>query len=138
MDDAVARYRAASDAKDIAALIETLTPDVELVSPISGHMVFRGREDVRILLSAVYSSIGALDWHEELGDGRVRVVLGEGTVGPFRLTDAMICELDADGRIRRISPHLRPWLALSTLALKLGAKMALHPGVLVRALRRSR
>jgi hypothetical protein len=137
MDDAVARYRAASDANDIAALVVTLTPDVELVSPISGRMVFRGREDVRVLLSAVYASIGELRWHEELGDGNMRVVLGEGTVGPFRLTDAMICELAVDGRIRRISPHLRPWLALSTLALKLGLRMARHPGVLLRALRSS-
>jgi hypothetical protein len=138
VDDAVARYRAASDANDIAALVETLTPDVELVSPISGRMVFRGRDDVRVLLSAVYASIGGLRWHDELGDGSRRVVLGEGTVGPFRFTDAMLCELDADGRIRCISPHLRPWLALSTLALKLGAKMALHPGILVRARRRGR
>ena len=135
MDDAVARYRAASDTNDIAALVETLTPDVELVSPISGRMVFRGREDVRVLLSAVYASIGALRWYDELGDERMRVVLGEGTVGPFALTDAMICELAADGRIRRISPHLRPWLALSTLALKLGVRMARHPRVILRALR---
>jgi hypothetical protein len=47
----------------------------------------------------------------------------------------MVCELAPDGRIRRISPHLRPWLALSTLALKLGVRMARHPGVLLRALR---
>ena len=57
----------------------------------------------------------------ELGDASTRVALGEGTVGPFRLTDAMVCGLAPDGRIRRISPHLRPWLALSTLALKLSA-----------------
>jgi len=43
VDDAVARYRAASEANDIGALLETLAPDVELVSPLSGRLVFRGR-----------------------------------------------------------------------------------------------
>ncbi len=136
MDDAIARYRAASDANDIDRLIETLSPDIELVSPISGRMVFRGHHDVRILLTAVYASINSLHWHHEVGDERVRVVLGQGRIGPFPLGDAMVCELGGDGRIRRISPHLRPWLGLSVLALTLGPRVARHPGVIVRALRR--
>ena len=41
MDDAVARYRTASEANDINGLIATLTPDVQLVSPLSGRLVFR-------------------------------------------------------------------------------------------------
>lgn len=135
MDDAVARYRAASEANDIDALVETLAPDVELISPISARMVFRGRDDVRILLSAVYASLDGLNWHREIGDGAARVVLGDARVGPFRVGDAMVYELAEDGRIRRISPHLRPWLALTMLTLKLGARMSLHPGVLLRALR---
>lgn len=56
MDDAVARYRAASEANDLDALMETIAPDAELVSPLSGRMVFRGRDDLRVLLGAVYST----------------------------------------------------------------------------------
>jgi hypothetical protein len=136
VDDAVARYRAASDASDIEGLVAALTPDVELVSPLSGRMVFRGRDDLRVLLGAVYASISGLRWHEEVGNERLRVVLGDARVGPFKLGDAMVCQLAEDGRIRRISPHLRPWLALTLLALKLGPRMARHPGVLWRALQR--
>jgi hypothetical protein len=62
-------------------------------------------------------------------------VIGEGRVGPFRLTDAMAFELGLDGRITRIRPHLRPWLATTTLALVLGPKLAPHAGVVARALR---
>ena len=47
----------------------------------------------------------------------------------------MVFELDADGRIRRISPHLRPWLALTLFALVLGPKVGRRPGVMWRALR---
>jgi hypothetical protein len=134
VDDAVVRYRAASEANDIDGLMETLAPDVELVSPISGRMVFRGTDDLRVLLTAVYGSMTGLRWREEVGNGTVRVVIGDGKVGPLKLGDAMVFELAHDGRIQRIRPHLRPWLALTLLALKLGPKVGRHPGVVLRAL----
>lgn len=62
------------------------------------------------------------------------MVLGEARIGPVRLTDAMVFHLDGDGRIRRISPHLRPWLALTLFAAVLGPKVAPHKGVVRRAL----
>jgi len=135
VDDAVARYRAASESNDIDALIATLSPDAELISPLSGRLVFRGHDDLRVLLTAVYGAMKSLRWREEVGGGSTRVVMGDGTIGPFKLADAMVCELDADGLIRRIRPYLRPWLALTFLALKLTPKMSRNPGVIMRAAR---
>jgi ketosteroid isomerase-like protein len=135
-EDAVARYLAASEANDIDALMATFTPDAELVSPISGRMVFRGTHDVRTLARAVYGSLHGLRWQSQIGDGATRAVVGAGSVGPrVRFTDAMVFELDGAGRIARVRPHIRPWLGLSTFALVLGAKMARHPGIILRALR---
>ena len=134
MEDAVSRYRTASEAADIDSLMETLAPDVELVSPISGRMVFSGQDDVRILLGAVYRTLNGLRWTRTVGEGEHRVVVGEARVGPLRMTDAMVFELGSDGRIRRISPHLRPWLALTVFAAILGPKVARHPGVVRRAI----
>jgi hypothetical protein len=57
MDDAIARYCAASTANDMTELAATLAPDVELASPVSGRMVFRGRDDVAFLLSRVYGML---------------------------------------------------------------------------------
>lgn len=53
------RYRIASEANDIDALMETLTDDVELISPLAARGVFRGREDMRRLLTAIYGSLRA-------------------------------------------------------------------------------
>ena len=127
------RYRAASEANDIDALMGTLADDVELASPISGRLVFRGRDDLRVLLDAVYGSLRGLRWTERVGDGASQVLVGEARVGPFQMTDAMVFDLAADGKIRRIRPHLRPWLALTVLALILGPKGGRHPGVVRRA-----
>lgn len=136
MDDAIARYRSASEAGDIEAIMATLAPDVELVSPLSGRMVFRGSADVGILVAGVYESLRELRWTDALGDGERRVIFGEAKLLGVRLTDAMVLDLAPDGRIRRIGPHLRPWLALSLFAVVLGSKLAMHPGAIRRALAR--
>ena len=133
--DAVARYRAASEANDIGTLIGALSDDIEVVSPISGRMVFRGREDVRIVFAAVYSSLSGLRWRGEMGDDRVRTLIGDARIGPLALGDVTIVHLDDDGRIRRLSPHVRPWLALSAFALALAPRVARHPSLILRALR---
>jgi hypothetical protein len=135
MDDAVQSYTEASERNDIEAMMDALAPDVELVSPISGRMVFRGEDDVRHLLTAVYGSLKGLRWTQTLGEGRDRVAVGEARLLGVRLTDAMVFELAPDGRIRRIGPHLRPWLALTLFAVVLGPQVGRRPGIVWRALR---
>ncbi len=134
MEDAVSRYLTATEAGDVDGFMETLAPEVEVVSPISGRMVFRGHDDVRVLLSAVYGSLTDLRWTEMVGDGERRVAVGEARILGVRMTDAMVFDLESDGRIRRISPHLRPWLALTLFAVVLGPKVARHPALIRRAL----
>lgn len=135
MDDALSRYLAASEAGDIEGIAGALADDVEVISPISGRMVFRGRADVEVLLGAVYGSLKGLRWTRVIGEGEHRVAVGQARLGPVRMTDAMVFELAPDGRIRSISPHLRPWLALTLFALVLGPKVTRRPGVVWRALR---
>lgn len=137
VDDGISRYLSASEAGDIDGAMSTLADDVEVVSPISGRMVFRGRDDVGVLLGAVYGSLRELRWSDVVGDGERRVALGRTRIGPVWMTDAMLFELAPDGRIRKISPHLRPWLALTLLALILGPKVGRRPGVVWRALNKS-
>ena len=134
MENAVARYCAASERGDIDDMIATLAPDAELISPLSGHMIFRGRDDLRVLLGAVYGSMTGLHWNEPVGEGGTRVAVSEAKVSGARLGDAMVFELDDDGLIRRIRPHLRPWFGTTAFALTVGPKIARRPDVLRRAL----
>jgi hypothetical protein len=135
--DAVAQYRRASEENNVGDLIETLAPDAELISPLTGHMTFRGHDDLRVLLGAVYGSLTGLRWKEEIGNGSLRVVTGDCRVAGLRLADAMVLELRADGKIVRIRPHLRPWLSTTVFAVLLGARLLARPAVLRRALTRA-
>src|ERR1700761_877390 len=123
MDDAIATYREASEANEVDRLLGLLAPDAEVVSPISGRMVFRGRQDLRVLLGAVYSTTRGMRWTEEVGDGAVRVLIGDVKFGPRRMTNGMAFDRAPDGRISRIRPHLRPYLGVTLFALSLGLKV---------------
>jgi ketosteroid isomerase-like protein len=137
MTDAVDDYLSASAANDIDALMHTLSPDAELVSPLSSHLVFRGVHDLRITMSLIYGTLHDMQWQAHVGDGEVHVATGSARVGRVTRTEATVFELAADGRIRRIRPHLRPWLALTVDALVIGPRFVRHPGVVLRALHRS-
>jgi hypothetical protein len=131
--DAVARYCAASSVNDLEGMLATLAPDAELVSPLSAHLVIRGRGDLRVLLGAIYSSLHGLHWDPPAWNGSRAYVVGSSRVAGLQVDDAMIFEIGPDGSIIRLRPHLRPWLGTSVLALVLGIKLAPHFDVILRA-----
>lgn len=83
----------------------------------------------------MYGSLGELRWSKQVSEGTTSVLIGNGKVAGVRMGDAMVFELAPDGRIARISPHLRPWFALTLFALVLGPKVASRPSVVLRAVR---
>jgi len=132
--DAVATFLAATLVNDVDGMMSALSPDAELVSPVSGRLVFRGHDDLRALLAAVYGGLSGLQWREVIGDGSTRVAVSDARIAGVTITDAMVLELDDDGRIRRIRPHLKPWLAITLFAAALVPKLVRHPGAIRRAL----
>ena len=120
----------------MTALSATFAPDVQLPSPVIGSAVFRGRDDVTTLLTAVYSMLRDVRWEAPVGEGQQRLAVARARVGPMRIDDAMVFELDGEGRISRIRPHLRPLLATMLFFVMIGPRMARSPGVVLRAVRR--
>ena len=90
MEDAVARYCAASEAGDLDGLASTLSADVRMPSPLFGRMTFKGRSDVRALLTVVYAY---------LEKGAVTQAIS----GPIDLGRPKGCP--ADGRRRAPTAH---------------------------------
>jgi hypothetical protein len=134
--NSVQAFCVASEASDVDGMVATLAPGAELVSPLSARMVFRGRDDLQVLLAAIYGSLHELKWTEALGEGAMRVALSEGKIAGVQFSDAMVFELDSAGQIQRLRPHLRPLLAIAMFAVLLGPKLVQHLGVVRRALSR--
>ena len=134
VDDAVTRYCAASAAGDMEAMAATFAADVELPSPLIGSATFRG-SDVRAILAIVYSTIRGVSWSAPVGDGATRLAIARATILGMHIDDAMVFELDEQGQIRRIRPHLRPLAATVLFALVVGARVAAKPMMALRILR---
>lgn len=134
--DRVAAFCEAAQTNDVDAMVELVAPNAELLSPLFGRMTFRGREDLRVLLGAAFGSLRGLRWREIVGEGQVRVAMSDARIAGLVINDAMVFELDDAGDIARIRPHLRPLLAVSLFAFRLGLKLGRHPAVLRRALAR--
>jgi SnoaL-like domain len=135
VEDAVARFCAATEAGDMAGLASTLAPGVELPSPLIGRAVFKGRDDVLALLASVYGMLREVRWEQPIGDASRQVAIAEARVAGLRIGDAMGFELDGDGLISRVRPHLRPLLASTVFFLMIGPRVARRPAILLRALR---
>ncbi len=118
------------------AMAATFAPDVELPSPIFGRVTFRG-PDVIGVLTAVYRTVRGVRWEAPVGEGATRLAIARATILGIRIDDAMVFELDEQGRIRRIRPHLRPLAATILFVLMLGPRVAAEPTMMVRGLRRS-
>ncbi|WP_338783606.1 nuclear transport factor 2 family protein [Streptomyces sp. DG1A-41] len=135
--DLVGRFCAAVAAGDVDAVIETMAEDAEMVTPLSSRVVIRGRDDLRAVFAAFLPSLSRdLNWRLRIGNADTTVAVAEARLGGVRVEDAMLIEQDADGRIRRVTPHVRPWLGLTVSAIVLGPKLMRHPGVVRRAMRR--
>ncbi|MFE3194164.1 nuclear transport factor 2 family protein [Nocardia sp. NPDC059240] len=135
-EDVIARFCAATKLGDVDAVIETFTPDGELVSPLAGRAVFRGHEDLRVLFSILLPALSGFAWDHRIDGDGTAVVVARARVLGIRIGDAILIEQDAHGRIRRLTPHVRPWLGLTALALVLAPKLVRHPAVLRRVFRR--
>src|SRR5258707_6961570 len=115
--DAVATFCDATRANDVDRIVSTLAPDAELLSPLSGRMVFRGRDDLRVLLGAVYGGLSGLTWREVIGDGATRVAGSDGRVPGVTITQGVGLQLDDTGVVGRVPAHPPPRLGPNPVSL---------------------
>lgn len=121
----------------MAGLASTLAPDATLPSPVIGRAVFRGRDDVLAILTAVYGMLSDVRWEPPFGEGSRRVAVARARIGGLYIGDAMVFELNEDGLIVAVRPHLRPLLATFVFFLMIGPRVVRGPGpgLVLRAMR---
>jgi len=126
--DVLARWCAANEIGDAGAATACLAPDVVLVSPLTDQFRFRGREQVRVVLEAVFGVVGALTVESVVGDGRMRSLLCRGRVGGQVLEEVQLLRLDDAGLISELTLFGRPLPALTALMQALGPELVRRQG----------
>jgi ketosteroid isomerase-like protein len=123
MDTAVERWITAGAAGDAAAAADCLTADAEFVSPLTDRFSFRGRDQVRTLLEAVFSVVTDFHCVERTGDGELVAVRSRGRMDRIRLEEAQLLRL-TDGAITEVRLFVRPVPAATALMRALGPLLA--------------
>ncbi|HEV3053303.1 MAG TPA: nuclear transport factor 2 family protein [Solirubrobacteraceae bacterium] len=118
-----ARYRKTAEAGDIDGLLATLSPDVVFHSPITERAVFRGHDEMRELLEAVFDTFTEIRYFLDIGDDRTRSLAFRGLVGRQPVEESVRIELDDQGRITDLTAYFRPLPALTKIAATLVPKI---------------
>src|SRR5262245_39762592 len=118
--------RVAFEARDHEALVESLSPDVVLWSPIF-EVPFTGRDEVGDLFAVLMEELWPLTYLDEIpGDPHVLHFTAE--LGGKTLEGVDLLHLDDDGRVKEITVFLRPFPAVAAFLGDTGPKLAERRG----------
>jgi hypothetical protein len=116
-------FPAAIAARDPAALIDTLAPDVLLYSAVTA-VPFEGRDVVADTYRSVLESFEELRIVDEFQSGDTHAFFWEGRMGGRSVSGADRIRLDADGRVREITVMGRPMSGVATFLTEIGFRLA--------------
>jgi hypothetical protein len=116
-------FPAAIAAKDVNALIETLTPDVVLYSAVT-RTPFEGREVVADTYRSVLESFEELRVVDEFQNGDTHAFFWEGRMEGRYVAGADRLRLNQDGKVREITVVGRPMSGVATFLTGIGPRLA--------------
>lgn len=116
-------FRAAVEAVDLDALMDTMSDEVVFRSPVT-FKTYEGKEAVRYLLSIVMRVFEDFRYVDEVEGERSAILVFETRVGDREVNGIDYLEFGEDGRIERFTVMVRPMSAVTRLAESIGAELA--------------
>lgn len=119
-----AQWRTTAEAGDIEGFMATLSPQVVFHSPITTLTNFKGHEDVRALMEAVFATIEDIRYTQDVGNESVRALVYEAEVAGQEVQEAAIVRLNEQAEVVEVTFWFRPLPGLTALAATLGPELA--------------
>ena len=114
-DQTIAEWRLAAETHDAARAIACLAGNVVLISPLTAHFTFDGRDRVGDVMIAAFQVIDNIRFHTEVGDDRTRALFYHARCGRQALEEAQLIRLNHDGLITEITLFGRPLPGLTAV-----------------------
>jgi hypothetical protein len=125
--------RVAFEARDLAAMVETLAPDVVFRSPVISSS-FHGREEVRELFRIVLEEFEDFEYTDEVAGDGIRALFFSARVRGRAVQGVQVLHLDGQGKIRELRVIARPLTGVAAIAAVVGGRLARQlPGGRARA-----
>jgi hypothetical protein len=118
------RYRHAAEAGDVDGIMETLSRDVVVYSPITERLTFKGTAEVRELLETVFSLVSDVSYYADVGDEDTRAMFDRANVGGVPLDQTTRVRLNERGEIFEITLFFRPLPGLTALTAAIAPAVA--------------
>ncbi|MGH2517352.1 MAG: nuclear transport factor 2 family protein [Ktedonobacterales bacterium] len=116
-------FRQAIEQGDLAALLQTLAPDVVFHSPVVFHD-YHGRDAVAPLLAAVAETFSDFRYIDEYDAPNGKVLRFRARVGARDLEGVDILTFDGAGLVRDFTVMVRPYSGATALREAMAAKLA--------------
>ncbi len=121
-------FRAAGERADLAAFLETLSPDVKVRSPISFRTRFEGLDDVAPLMRAALDVLEDIEYFEDLGTAATRALVYRARVGGEPVEGVILVRLDERAKVVEMTLFFRPLPGLTALTARLTPRLAAQHG----------
>jgi hypothetical protein len=108
-------FRAAAEAKDFGAADELFAADATFRSPVV-FAPYAGREQIKLLLSAVVQVFEDFRYVEQVETGDAAVLMFEARVGDKQLQGVDVLKFGPDDRIVEMTVMVRPMSGVHALA----------------------
>jgi ketosteroid isomerase-like protein len=122
------RFRAAVEARDVAALADAFTPGAVLRSPITTRLTFQGREQIAAVFEVILEAFEDLHYTAEVRQDNLAFLVAAARVDGEELEIVDQMRLDADGRITELTVFFRPLPATAAALRRLGAGLGRRKG----------
>jgi hypothetical protein len=119
----IAAWRAAGESGDAAAAAAALSPDVEVISPLTAAFRFHGRGQAGPMLASAFEVIHDIRYHTQVGGDDVWALFYRARAGREPVEEAQLLRLGDDGLIRELTFFGRPLPALTTVMAGIGPRL---------------
>jgi hypothetical protein len=113
--------RAAMEARDLSAIVDTFAPDAVLRSPLTDNLAFTGHDQIGAVIKVILEVFGDLRYTEELRGENAAFLVSRARVGGQDIEIADLIRLDPDGKISEFTVFFRPLPAAAAALRLIGA-----------------
>ena len=117
-NQAMLPFRAAMEARDVAAIVDAFAPDAVLRSPLTARLTFTGHEQIGALAQVLVEVLDDLRYTDEACDGTTGFLAWSARIGGQEIEGVDLLHFGPDGKIREFTAFFRP-LPAAALALRL-------------------
>jgi len=115
-------FKDAVEARDFAAAVDCLAPDVTFNSPVA-HTPFQGKELVGQVLLAVSETFEDFEYTDEFQTGNTHALIFRARVGDKQLQGLDLLRTGDDGLIEELTVMVRPASGLMALGQAMAPKV---------------